>query len=122
MRKRLETPINIDGAINETTGECKQGMDISYDGRWGYAPLVVSLDKIWEPLYIINRSGNAPSHLGSARWVVKALDLLECSFEKLYVRGDTDFSLTTNFDKWDQCCTFIFGMDAWKVENDKPFF
>nr|WP_321402828.1 IS1380 family transposase [uncultured Desulfobacter sp.] len=106
--------INIDGTINETTGECKQGMDISYDGRWGYAPLVVSLDKTREPLYIINRSGNAPSHLGSARWVDKALDLLEGSFERLYVRGDTDFSLTTNFDKWDQRCTFIFGMDARK--------
>jgi len=111
--------INIDGAISETTGECKQGMDISYqgmdisyNGKWGYAPLVVSLEKTREPLYIINRSGNAPSHLDSARWVDKALDLLEGSFKKLYVRGDTDFSLTTNFDKWDQRCSFIFGMDA----------
>nr|WP_319491022.1 IS1380 family transposase [uncultured Desulfobacter sp.] len=104
--------INIDGTISGTTGECKQGMDISYKGTWGYAPLVVSLEKTREPLYIINRSGNAPSHLGSAQWVDKALDLLEGTFKKLYVRGDTDFSLTTNFDKWDQRCSFIFGMDA----------
>ena len=87
-------------------------MDISYNGKRGYAPLIVSLEKTREPLYIINRSGNAPSHLNSAGWVDKSLDLLEGTFKKLYVRGDTDFSLTSNFDKWDQRCTFVFGMDA----------
>ncbi|WP_320044080.1 hypothetical protein [uncultured Desulfobacter sp.] len=65
-----------------------------------------------EPVQWDGEDGN--NHSGSARWVDKALDLLECSFEKLYVRGDTDFNLTTNFDKWDQRCTFIFGMDARK--------
>jgi hypothetical protein len=109
---KKEAIINIDGTISETTGECKQGIDISYNGKWGYAPLVVSLEKTREPLYIINRSGNAPSHLGSAKWVDKTLDLLDGTFKKLYVRGDTDFSLTSNFDKWDQRCTFVFGMDA----------
>jgi hypothetical protein len=111
---KKEAIINIDGTISETTGKCKEGIDISYDGKWGYAPLVVSLEKTREPLYIINRSGNAPSHLGSALWVDKALDLVEGTFEKVSVRGDTDFSLTTNFDKWDQRCSFIFGMDARK--------
>ena len=54
---KKEAIINIDGTISETTGECKQGIDISYNGKWGYAPLVVSLEKTREPLYIINRSG-----------------------------------------------------------------
>jgi len=35
--------INVDGTISETYGECKQGMDISYNGKWGYAPLIISL-------------------------------------------------------------------------------
>ncbi len=26
-----------------TTGECKEGMDITYNGEWGYAPLLISL-------------------------------------------------------------------------------
>ena len=35
--------IDGDGTMAPTTGECKQGMDISYNGQWGYHPLVVSL-------------------------------------------------------------------------------
>jgi hypothetical protein len=29
--------LNVDGTIAGTTGECKEGMDISYKGIWGYA-------------------------------------------------------------------------------------
>jgi len=59
--------LNVDGTIAETTGECKQGMDISYKGIWGYAPLIISLNQTREPLYLINRPRNAPSHLDSAQ-------------------------------------------------------
>ena len=30
-----QATIDMDGHIVETSGECQQGMDISYDGRWG---------------------------------------------------------------------------------------
>jgi hypothetical protein len=33
--------LDADGTIVPTTGELKQGMDISYKGIWGYAPLLV---------------------------------------------------------------------------------
>ncbi len=111
---KKEAIINIDGTITETFGECKKGMDISYNGKWGYAPLIISLEKTREALFIVNRSGNAPSHLGSAPWIDKTIELLGKSFEKIYLRGDTDFSLTSNFDKWDKDCSFVFGMDARK--------
>ena len=104
--------INVDGTISPTTGECKEGMDISYNSQWGYHPLVVSLAKTREPLYIVNRSGNVPSHLESAKWIDKSLDLVCDTFKKVCLRGDTDFSLTANFDKWNKRCMFIFGMDA----------
>lgn len=109
---KKEAIINVDGTICPTTGECKEGIDISYDGQWGYHPLIVSLANTREPLYIVNRPGNVPSHSNSAEWIDKSLDLVSGTFNKIYLRGDTDFSLTKNFDKWDQQCTFIFGMDA----------
>jgi len=109
---KKEAIINVDGTICQTTGECKEGMDISYNGQWGYHPLVISLAKTREPLYIINRSGNVASHDNSAQWIDKSLELVSGTFDKIYLRGDTDFSLTQNFDKWDQCCTFVFGIDA----------
>ena len=38
-----EAVVDLDGSIAPTDGECKQGMDISYNGKWGYHPLIVSL-------------------------------------------------------------------------------
>lgn len=109
---KREAVINVDGTICETTGECKESMDIAYNGKWGYHPLIISLANTREPLYIVNRSGNVPSHTNSAEWIDRALELVSGTFDKVYLRGDTDFSLTEKFDKWDQVCTFVFGMDA----------
>jgi hypothetical protein len=38
-----EAFLDADGTLAETTGQCKEGMDIAYNGVWGYHPLVVSL-------------------------------------------------------------------------------
>ena len=59
---RREVILNVDGTICATYGECKQGMDISYNGQWGYHPLVISLQNTHEPLYIVNRPAYVPSH------------------------------------------------------------
>src|SRR5271163_3393078 len=31
-----QATIDMDGTLTATDGECKQGMDIAYDGTWGY--------------------------------------------------------------------------------------
>lgn len=104
--------IEVDGTISATLGECKGGMDISYKGIWGYAPLVVTLANTREPLYIINRPGNAPSAHDAAPWIERAIARVAKHFKKVTVRGDTDFSLTKYFDGWDEKVEFVLGYDA----------
>jgi len=111
--ERAEAILDVDGTVAPTTGECKQGMGLSYNGVWGYHPLMVSLANTLEPLYLVNRPGNRPSHDGAAPWIDRTVSLVRKSFEKVYVRGDTDFSLTANFDRWtEDGVGFAFGMDA----------
>jgi len=103
--------IDVDGTIAPTTGECKQGMDISYQGIWGYAPLIVSLANTKETLYLVNRPGNQTSAAGAGEWIDRALEVT-ADFEELWLRGDTDFSLTAHLDTWDGKVKFVLGYDA----------
>jgi Transposase DDE domain group 1 len=110
-----QATIDMDGTLVETTGECKAGMDIAYDGTWGYLPLVVSLANTGEVLSVLNRPGNRPSHEGAAAEVDRALRVcLEGGFRRVLLRGDTDFSQTQHLDRWaaNPCVRFIFGLDA----------
>ena len=111
---RKEGIIDVDGTVAETTGQCKEGMDIAYNGIWGYAPLLVTLANTSETLYLVNRPGNRPSSDGAAEWMDRAIDLVGSAFQKVWLRGDTDFSLTSNFDRWDEKVGFVFGYDAKK--------
>ena len=109
-----EAVLDADGVIAATDGQCKEGMGLSYDGRWGYHPLVLSLANTGEPLFLVNRGGNRPSNEGAAERFDQALALVRgAGFRKVLFRGDTDFSQTTHLDRWDEAgVRFIFGMDA----------
>ena len=109
-----EAFLDVDGTLAPTDGWCKQGVDIAYNGVWGYHPLVVSLANTAEPLFLVNRSGNRPSHEQADVYLDKATALCRrAGFRSITYRGDTDFSQTKHLDRWDrESIRFIFGIDA----------
>ena len=110
-----EAILDADGTLVGTDAECKQGVDIAYNGTWGYHPLLISLANTAEPLYLVNRSGNRPSHEQADVYFDKAISLCRrAGFRKILLRGDTDFTQTKHLDRWDEAgdIRFIFGIDA----------
>jgi hypothetical protein len=106
--------IEGDGTLVTTTGECKQGMDISFKGEWGYHPLIISLANTAEPLFVVNRRGSRPSSEGATAYFDQAVRLCrQAGFKRILLRGDTDFTQTRELDRWDAAgVEFIFGVDA----------
>jgi hypothetical protein len=110
-----QATIDVDGTLVATDAECKAGVDIAYDGTWGYHPPVVSLANTQEPLFLVNRSGDRPSHELAASVLDRAAALCrQAGSRTLVFRGDTDFTQTKHLDRWDDAgdIRFLVGIDA----------
>jgi Transposase DDE domain group 1 len=109
-----EAFLDADGTLAPSDAWCKQGVDIASDGTWGDHPLVISLANTAEPLFLVNRSGNRPSHEQADIDLDQAAALCRrAGFRRITFRGDTKFTQTRHLDRWNQDgIRFIFGMDA----------
>jgi hypothetical protein len=105
--------LDVDGTIQQTFGEKKEGMALSYKGIWGFAPLVITEATTGAHVCVVNRPGNHTSHSGAAFWIDRAIDSTRDSFRRLYLRGDSAFCLTHKFDEWtDRGVRFAFSCAA----------
>jgi hypothetical protein len=98
-----EAILDADGTIAQTDAECKKGVDIGYNGKWGYHVHLVSLANTGEPLYLLNRSGNRPSQERAGEYLNKGVALCtRAGFRKILLRGDTRIAENKDLDPWDE--------------------
>ena len=109
-----EACLEVDGILVPTSGECKEGMGLGYNGVWGYHVLGVTLRNTGEVLRLVNRPGNRPSHEGAAAELDRAMATCrEAGFRRIRLFGDTDFSQTQHLDRWhEEGVLFTFGLDV----------
>jgi len=92
LRKReAEVDTRLSPSWNGQARETVLSSDgISYDGQWGYAPLIVTLAQRGEGLYAVNRSGNRPSHEGAPEWLDRSIERVRAAaFRTVRLRGDS---------------------------------
>jgi hypothetical protein len=90
--------VDLDGHIKPLYGAQKEGADFSYDGRWSYQPLVVSLGGSGECLKVVNQPGSSRSSDAAAKAVREVLPQVKRHFLNALVRGDTDFDRSDIFN------------------------
>jgi len=93
-RKKHELAlVDLDGHIKPLYGVQKEGADFSYDGRWSYQPLVVSLGGSGECLKVVNQPGSARSSDAAAKAVKEMLPWVKRHFlnvRRYGVRSSTE--------------------------------
>ena len=110
---RKRAVLNIDSTMCPTSGECKDGIGMSHTGEWGYDSQIVSLANSREPLFIETRPGNTHSSVNGAYWINRGIDVCRGIFKEIWLRGDTAYPATGEFDQWDtDGITFVFGYKA----------
>jgi hypothetical protein len=110
---RQRAVLDVDGTHVATDGECTTGVDLSHTGIWGSAPVVIALDTTREVRSVVNRPGTSVSHQGAVPWIDRAMTLVTPTFKEVWLRGDTDCSLTEPCDRWNaQGVRCVFGCAA----------
>ena len=134
QRKKHEFAlVDLDGHIKPLYGVQKEGADFSYNGRWSYQPLVVSLAGSGECLKVVNQPGSARPSDAAAGALKEVLPRVRRHFRNALVRGDTDFDRSDIFNAAiDEGAYFAIGarvypnraalVEAIGKKNWQPFF
>ena len=90
-KKRPWAVIDIDSHIKELYGFKKEGADFSYNGKWSYHPLLISMATTGECLAVENRPGNTKAPVGGPEILEEVLPRTQKHFENTLLRGDSAF-------------------------------
>lgn len=101
--------LDVDSMLTETCGEQKDRMDISYKGKWGFHPLVITEANTSTHVCVVNRPANEASQQDAAFWMEYAIAEVETIFDRVRLRGDSAFNLTYKFDEWDSATDVAVG-------------
>jgi hypothetical protein len=93
--------------VRPVYGDQKEGTDFTYQGSFGYHPLVISLAGTLECLRLINRSGNEASATGSETHLCELFPMLGRRFKQVIVRGDSAFAKQAIFDACEEAGHFF---------------
>ena len=107
-RRRELAVVDLDGHVKRLFGVTKQGADF-FKGTWCYQPLVATLAGTGECLAIRNQPGAVRASSGAPAILDATLPRTKQHFERVLVRGDSDFDRA---DVRDAClrhqCHFAF--------------
>lgn len=90
-RKGSVAVVDLDGHIKELCGAQFEDADFSYNGKWSFNALVMSLRGTGECVAVRLRPGNVRSSDGAAELLRETLPRLFERFEHVLVRADSDF-------------------------------
>jgi len=77
--------------MTPASGVQKEGADFSYNGKWSYHPILISMASTGECLAVVNRPGNMTSADGADEAVDGVLEWARPHFDDVLVRGDSAF-------------------------------
>ncbi len=106
-RKAARAIVDLDSCVRPVYGNQKEGTDFTYQGSFGYHPLVISLAGTMECLRLINRSGNTASADGAESHLRELFPMLGRRFEQVIVRGDSAFAQQAIFDACEEAGHFF---------------
>lgn len=90
-KRRKRATIDGDSSIHEVYGKKKEGADYSYNNKWSYNALYMSIAETGDMVYQELRSGSTYSSAGAREKLPGIIERLQGYFGEMRFRGDSAF-------------------------------